>query len=72
MQQVLLGIGFVKIRTKSFWASLIIYLLWYFYNHILGGWFIQKIVRSVVYPKHVITGQSHQTNKHFILKLGFF
>ena len=26
------------------------------------GWFIQKIART----KHVITGQSHQTNKNFV------
>ena len=29
------------------------------------GWFIPKIART----KHVITGSSHQTNKHFGLKL---
>ena len=29
------------------------------------GWFIPKIARN----KHVITGWSHQANKHFVLKL---
>ena len=29
------------------------------------GWFILKISRT----KHVINGSSHQTNKHFVLKL---
>ena len=32
------------------------------------GWFIPKIARA----KHVVTGQSHQTNKHFVLKLKSF
>ena len=31
-------------------------------------WFISKIVRT----KHMITGKSHQINKHFVLKLIFF
>ena len=29
------------------------------------GWFIPKIARN----KHLFTGQSNQTNKHFLLKL---
>ena len=31
-------------------------------------WFILNIART----KHLVTGQSHQTNKHFVLKLMSF
>ena len=31
----------------------------------LRGWFIQKVTQN----ERVMTGQSHQTNKHFVLKL---
>ena len=34
------------------------------------GWFIPKIVQTMdAQTKHVITDLSHQTNKHFVLKL---
>ena len=42
--------------------------LWVRISVLSRGWFVPKIVRT----KHVISGSSHQTNEHFVLKLIFY